>query len=238
MRDLLIFDGDDTLWVTEPLYDDARSRAAQIVEAGGLDAMAWDALERSIDVANVARFGMSAERFPTSCVEALDAVAGEAGRSVPVELRTAVWDAGSSVFRSVAPLVDGAEDVLSALGGTFRLVLLTKGDERVQRKRIDESGLERHFELVRVVSTKDAGAFRHIRETSAVQPRRAWSIGNSLSSDVLPALEAGVEAIWIDAHVWEYERRVSQVPTGVWVADALRSVPSILDTAMATAGTA
>ena len=33
----IVFDGDDTLWETEALYDDARRRAREIVAATGLD---------------------------------------------------------------------------------------------------------------------------------------------------------------------------------------------------------
>ena len=39
----------------------------------------------------------------------------------------------------------------------------------------------------------------------------AWSVGNSLASDINPALRIGMRAIWIDAPVWEYERRDSQM---------------------------
>ena len=33
----------------------------------------------------------------------------------------------------------------------------------------------------------------------------ALMVGNSIRSDIEPALAAGVQPIWIDAHVWEYE---------------------------------
>jgi len=35
-RPLIVFDGDDTLWYVEPLYDDARMRAAALVSSAGL----------------------------------------------------------------------------------------------------------------------------------------------------------------------------------------------------------
>jgi len=69
-RGLVVFDGDDTLWFVEPLYDDARARAAVIVAEAGLDAARWKSLQRRIDLLAVRRYGVTAQRFPQSCVKA------------------------------------------------------------------------------------------------------------------------------------------------------------------------
>lgn len=63
---LLIFDGDDTLWSTEPLYDEARQAARRLVEANGLDGARWEAAERA---RNVAVHGMSASRCRPKAIE-------------------------------------------------------------------------------------------------------------------------------------------------------------------------
>ena len=70
MKHVVVFDGDDTLWFVEPLYDDARAEAAAIVAAAGLDAGNWESLQRRIDVRYVPYLGVSSKRFPKSCVEA------------------------------------------------------------------------------------------------------------------------------------------------------------------------
>src|SRR4051812_19023858 len=66
----VIFDGDDTLWLTESLYDEARRRAREVVERAGIDGSEWERIQRERDISNVELFGHNAERFPTSCVEA------------------------------------------------------------------------------------------------------------------------------------------------------------------------
>ena len=43
-----MFDGDDTLWSTESLYDEARANARRVVAEAGLDDAAWEKLERRI----------------------------------------------------------------------------------------------------------------------------------------------------------------------------------------------
>ena len=96
---------------------------------------------------------------------------------------------------------------LSALRGRgYKLALLTKGDEAVQERRIEHSGLRPYFDIVRIVSEKTTEAIKAVVKDLGVDPPSAWMVGNSMRSDVLPALAAGVQAVWINAHVWEYER--------------------------------
>lgn len=223
---LVIFDGDDTLWSTEQLYDDARQAVRRIVEGRGLDGGLWEATERQRDVVNVATYGMSSIRFPTSCVEALDAIGG-CDRS----LRTVVWEVADRVFSAPAPLLSGAREVLLAVRATCSVVLLTKGDTKVQEGRIESSGLRPLFDQIEVVHEKTSSTFSSVVSLWGVRPAASVSVGNSLRSDILPAIEAGMQAIWIDAHVWEWERLHNDsvhLPERVVVGDALTDVPTLL----------
>ena len=54
-------------------------------------------------------------------------------------------------------------------------------------------------------------------------------VGNSLRSDIDPARRCGVKAIWIDAHVWEYEQKdVDQAGEGIWRATRITEVIDII----------
>lgn len=212
----IIFDGDDTLWTTEPLYDAARQRARALVEVAGLDGEAWESLERRIDVENVARFGHTPVRFPTSCVEAYEKLALRAQRPVNSEVADAIHSAAGTAFGASAPLVSGVRKTLQALRGRhYRLALMTKGDRGVQLRRIRSSGLEGFFDEVLVVDEKTPDSIAALLARLDVPPEAALSVGNSLRSDVMPALEAGVQPIWIDNHVWEYERSDDPPAEGV-----------------------
>jgi len=226
----VIFDGDDTLWSTEGLYDDARSNARSIIAGAGLDAAEWERRERLIDVANVERFGYRRERFPTSCVEAYRQLcqldAGEPDRATEQRIKTAA----EMVFERDPPLFEGTREVLAALrDGGFRLALLTKGDPDVQSKRIERSGLRPFFDVIEIVPEKTADVFARLLAALGVSADSAWMVGNSVRSDVLPALRAGVRAIWIDAHVWEHERDHEKlVDERVIVASSLSEVAGII----------
>ena len=203
-RALVVFDADDTLWFTEPLYDTARDACRSIVEANGFDGEAWENWERQIDVANVARFGLSKERFPTSCVEAYFEIAGKRARS---DVAAAVAVTAKRVFAEPAPLAVGVPDVLQELGNDFRLVLLTQGDAEVQERRIHDARLQSIFSQVRIIERKTIETFRQLLAEDGRPAGSTWSVGNSLASDINPALRLGMNAIWIPARVWEYENR-------------------------------
>jgi putative hydrolase of the HAD superfamily len=228
---LIVFDGDDTLWKTEFLYDKARDEAAALVAAAGIDPESFNELQRQIDVRNVGQFGLSKERFPSSSVEAYMDLARRQGDAISNHIVDEVYLASASVFTRPAPLVDGAVEVLENLSSEFDLALLTKGDAAVQEQRIADSSLARYFRIVYIVDQKDGPAFVHVLDTVRAPVATAWSVGNSMRSDILPALELGMRAVWVDAYVWEHERYDDKTLTqhpGVRVAASLRQVPELI----------
>lgn len=215
MIQAIIFDGDDTLWHTEWLYDEARQRAREITEAAGLNGENWEARERVIDVDNVVRFGHGSDRFPASCVEAYEEACTAVGKDVDQDVQSDIDTAARSVFTRPAPLVEGVEEILAALRSRgILLALLTKGDPTVQRLRIKQSGLADMFDLIEIVERKEPDSIAGLLGQLGVAPAAALTVGNSLRSDVLPSIAADVTPVWIDAHVWEYERQHAEIPVG------------------------
>ena len=203
----VIFDADDTLWSTEPLYDAARARAREAVSGAGLDGAAWDALQRGLDLSSFRSLGYSPERFPSSCAQAYEELCRDAQRLVDPAVLAAVRNAALGVFTAEAPLLTSARATLSRLvEDGWRLALLTKGDVVVQKRRLEQSGLRPFFERALIVAEKTPEVIAELAFCLGTKKSRTWMVGNSLRSDVLPALAAGLNAIWIDAHVWEHER--------------------------------
>ena len=230
---VVVFDGDDTLWATEALYDVARDRSAALVEAAGLDAALFDKLQRDIDVINVSRYGLSALRFPTSSREAYEKLAIESGGSISQALARKVYQASAGVFDAPAPMEPHAHDVLGSLRSAYRLTVLTKGDAVVQRRRVDDSGLKPLLDAVCIVQVKDAAVFTAMLDVIGADSGSSWSVGNSYGSDVHPAVMAGMRAVWIDAPVWAHERSLSERvivknDPNVFVAEGLIELPKIL----------
>jgi putative hydrolase of the HAD superfamily len=230
---VVVFDGDDTLWETEILYDQARDDAAALVAAAGIDPALFVDLQRQIDVRNVARFGLRRERFPTSSVDAYRQLAERRGDLVSDVVADDIYRASASVFERPAVLMDGAADVLEELRQRHDLALLTKGDPAVQRRRIAQSGLASFFHVVEVVEEKDETSFRRVLQSLDAVASRAWSVGNSVRSDISPALAVGMRAVWVDAYVWAHERAEDRSidHPDLRIAANLRQVPAFIDAA-------
>jgi putative hydrolase of the HAD superfamily len=225
----IVFDGDDTLWQTEQLYDAARQLARRIVEQAGLDGTLWEPIERKRDVENVASFGHSAARFPASCVQAYEEAATEAGLRPDPQVSAAVAAAARTAFELRAPLMPDARETLSELRERgLKLILLTKGDRGIQQRRIEQSGLGPLFDWIEIVDAKTPEAIIAVLATVGVSPDEALSVGNSIRSDVLPSLAAGVQPVWIDAHVWEYEHADVSAWRDIIRADDLATLLNVL----------
>jgi putative hydrolase of the HAD superfamily len=226
---LIVFDGDDTLWRVENLYDEARKHAAAIAAEVGFDPEYWTRLQKEIDLANVVTLGLSPRRFPLSSVLAYERVANECGAKINDAVKRRILQASAEVFDATASLLPGALAVVGQLAQTHRLALLTQGDPAVQGKRIADSGLAPYFNIIRVVDRKDDQSFAEVIADAGTEPRCAWSVGNSIPSDINPALRIGMNAIWIDAHVWAHERRESAPISGdVTECSSLVEVPTII----------
>jgi putative hydrolase of the HAD superfamily len=145
-----------------------------------------------------------------------------------------VYDASAHVFESRAPLVPEARETLKEMRDAYRLAVLTKGDSVVQSKRLADSGLLDLLDAVCIVDEKDDAAFSSILAALDAEPGQAWSVGNSYGSDVHPAVQVGMRAVWIDAEVWAHERSLSfEIKPGhdpdVFVAKRLREVPGLIE---------
>jgi putative hydrolase of the HAD superfamily len=101
----------------------------------------------------------------------------------------------------------GVETTLDALAAHARLVLVTKGDLLHQEAKLAASGLGERFSGIEIVSDKTVDSFRRLFARYAVTPARCAMAGDSIRSDVLPALEAGAWAALVPHNiVWFHER--------------------------------
>lgn len=227
-KPLIVFDGDDTLWFVEHLYDDARNAARSVVIDAGLDGASWDELQRKIDLKNVLVMGVAPERFPLSCVQAYKSLIGGAEAPIDNLVVGRIRDAARQVFQTAALPNENAVPVLDDLRHDFRLALLTKGAPDVQAKRIADAGISDAFERIAIVTDKRLLEFRALLADLKGDPHSSWSVGNSVASDINPALELGMAAIWIDAHVWDHERREVRALPGALAASSLAEVPALV----------
>ena len=85
-------------------------------------------------------------------------------------------------------------------------MLITKGDLFDQERKVAQSGLGELFEAVEIVSDKARSTYERIFSRHGDGPERSMMVGNSLKSDVLPAIEAGSWGVYVPHDLtWAYE---------------------------------
>jgi putative hydrolase of the HAD superfamily len=136
---------------------------------------------------------------------------------------------GKALLDHPIELIDGVAEALPQLSVSHRLVVITKGDLRHQRTKFERSGISHHFEHIEIVEDKNPTVYQRVAGQLGVRPDEMTMIGNSLPSDVLPALDAGLRAIHIPySLVWSYEAHI-EAPPGVETVASLRDVLPILN---------
>lgn len=204
-KPLVLFDGDDTLWSTMPLYDRVkRLFAANVVHLVASSDEAIDFLDRS-DQTNVETMGFSPNRFPLSVVQSYGALCRHHGATIDKEVERKLHQSAEAIFQTPAVTMSGAAPALQRLSPHCHLVLVTKGDQIVQASRLAASGLGSYFVSTLVVSDKTEGQFNAVLDDFQCSPNNAWSVGNSIRSDINPALRIGMAAVWIPFATWRHE---------------------------------
>jgi putative hydrolase of the HAD superfamily len=200
----LIFDADDTLWENNRVFEQVIDDFITWIEHPTLDRAEIRAILDDIEAANTVAHGYGTRVFLASlagCFERLRE------RPASVDERREIEELARALVHHEVELMPGVAETLSDLERRHHLLLLTKGDREEQRRKIDTSGVAGHFRSIRVVQEKDATQYRLLAEEERLALETTWMIGNSPRSDILPAREAGMGAVFIpNEHTWALEQ--------------------------------
>lgn len=117
-----------------------------------------------------------------------------------------ILEAGRALMRHPIEPLPGVAEALPRLAALAQQVLVTKGELLLQASKLAASGLGRFFAGVEVVSDRTVDTYRRVFTRHGPMPECALMAGNSVRSDVLPALDAGAEAVLIPYPlVWAHE---------------------------------
>jgi putative hydrolase of the HAD superfamily len=199
---LICLDADDTLWHNETWF---RRTFGAIAELLAPFASAEEVQRRldAVEHRNVPAYGYGVKGFILSALEAAGEIAGD---DLPPAAVRRIIELGREMLAHPVELLPGVEEALPQLADRAPLVLITKGDLHHQEAKLAASGLGEAFAAVDIVSEKSPETYARVFARHAVAPFEAVMAGNSMRSDVLPALEAGAWAALIPFElVWSHE---------------------------------
>lgn len=196
------FDADDTLWHNQSFYSEAKAHALGLM-ADHADPETLEAVLLAAELRNVAHYGYGVKGFTFSLIEtAIEVSNGQA----PASLIAEIMAAGRSLLAHPVLLLPHAQAAVETLSRDFRLVLITKGDLLHQERKLAQSGLDHFFHGIEIVTEKTPDTYARSFTRHGQGPERALMVGNSLKSDVLPALQAGGWGVYVPhGETWALE---------------------------------
>lgn len=195
-------DADDTLWHNESIFHLTQDNYVDLLkDYGEPDHMKARLLE--VEINNLKLYGYGVKSFTLSMIEtAIDLTRG----AVPAKTIMEILGLGRAMLEHPVEPLPGVAETLEALKDRYKLVMVTKGDLMNQEQKLARSGLGDFFNAIEIVSEKDANTYRRIVARQGIAADETVMIGNSMKSDVLPALEAGMWGIHIPYHItWAHE---------------------------------
>lgn len=226
---VIIFDGDDTLWRTQELYDSAKAQFEKLMKTQGFTEGNLIELLDELDAERVALAQFSKTRFLESMLITYALLCGKHSKTWVLPVESKIKQIGSSIFTFPPKLYEDAVRTLEILSKYFSLILFTNGDEKIQREKIDSLGekFKSHFLRIYIPMTKTEQEYKTIVDDLHMPIKKIWVVGNSMKSDINPALKLDFNTILIPRGVWRYEESKS-LSGNVLVAHSLEEAGKII----------
>lgn len=223
----IIFDGDDTLWENQVFYDEAKDQFYKLMDSQGFDRTSVKEKLSEIDRANVAKLGLSRKRFPTSMRETYVHFCTQEHRNSDPNIEALVFAIGAAVFQRKPRPVDDVEKVLALLKKIYDLYLYSAGDREIQAEKLQSVGLAKHFQGIHFVERKNSAELQRILDEHNLDIETTWMAGNSVRSDINPALQLGLPCIWVHTHSWDYDQDI-MLDGFVKEVSSIREIPALV----------
>jgi putative hydrolase of the HAD superfamily len=204
MRQHLIIDADDTLWENNIYFERAFDEFVAFLDHSSLTPREVRDVLDAIESVNAKTHGYGSLKFGRNLRETYERLCERPIQEADLQ---AVMGFAERILECPMQVIEGVEETLAYLAPRHDLTLFTKGHPEEQKLKVDRSGLGRFFAHTAIVKEKDAAAYRKLVAERAMDPARTWMIGNSPKSDVNPALDACLGAVFIPhAHTWVLEK--------------------------------
>lgn len=206
--DLICLDADDTLWHNMRFFDATEQALLSMLQPFADAGVARETLA-AVETRNLPHYGYGAKSFTLSMIETALELGGDA---LPTSAIADILAAGRTLLAHPVELFDGVAETLARLADIAPLVLVTKGDLLHQEAKLAASGLGERFVGVEIVSDKTPDTFVRLFARHGVPPERCLMAGDSIRSDILPALAAGAWAAFIpQPGAWAHETAAEPV---------------------------
>jgi putative hydrolase of the HAD superfamily len=206
----LLVSADDTLWEDNTFFEKTIERFLTLVEPFGYARGYARHVLNETERLNIRQHGYGVRSFARSLEETYVKLAGGLAQ------RTGLAEVSSLVaeLEQTPPCVlEGVPETLQYLAPRHRMILFTAGEPAEQAGKVERSGLQGFFDAIEIVAEKKAETYDELVQKHHVVKSHGWLVGNSPRHDILPALQAGLNAVFVPHSAsWEHEQ--VELPSG------------------------
>ena len=226
MSRCLIFDADDTLWENNIYFQQAIEEFLVLVSPFAPEVLRVRTLLTAVELECIPTGGYGTRNFVYALKETCCRL--YKGKDAAVYLRR-IEEIGVKLIQHPMDLRPGVVEILESLHEQYRLLVFSKGDFEEQSGKVRRSGLHRYFDRVVITGEKDTAAYHDLVRAHDLTADDTVMIGNSPRSDVIPALAAGLWAIFVPhPHTWELEHQTLDPHPRLLHAESIHDLPTLL----------
>jgi putative hydrolase of the HAD superfamily len=224
----VIFDGDDTLWKTQPIYKSVIDEFYAILEQQGFAQEEFRQLFTSINRDLLKKIKLSSDRLGRAMSSTYETMCQRVGEKSQSSISRELVELARQVYVRAPEPMKHLYEMLSQLQDDFELLFYSAGLEATQKTRLTKLGLDQFFQdRVFIVTSKDPDTVEGILETQGLDSGATWMVGNSPRFDINPGLQVGLKCVWMHTGFWRED--LEDIDIGrVFGAFSLDEVTNIL----------
>ncbi|MCZ8524033.1 MULTISPECIES: HAD family hydrolase [Paenibacillus] len=236
-KQTILFDMDDTLIHCNKYFDLVAEQFADQIEAWfhgyHLSIDEVKKKQSEIDLERVLVSGFAPDHFPQSFVDTYEYYLNLTGRARSDKEIERLRELGASVYgHSIEPYPYMEETLRALQAEGHELHLYTGGEPAIQMRKVTEGGLQRFFATrIHITRHKNAEFLESLVRTHGWDRKHTWMIGNSMRTDINPALKCGLHAIFMPAEQeWVYNQvELETEPSGAFFTlPGLNAIPEAI----------
>ena len=221
---ILLIDADDTLWENNIYFEQAIGDFMSFLNHQEMSHEQVRLVINETERETILERGYGSHSFAHSLVKTFERLSKD---PVTPELHQTIWNFAHRISQYPIEVIEGVPETLNYLSDRqHHLILMTKGDTTEQSSKVERSGLKEYFAAVEIVAEKNSRTYKTIVEKYRLTPDTTWMVGNSPKSDINPALNAGINAVFVPHdQTWILEHEVvGPAPDGVQLLQVERFV--------------
>ena len=163
---VIAFDADDTLWHNEWLYKETKNKLQTLLAPDFSPQQVADKIDE-VEIGNLRNYGYGNKSFILSSIEAALELTGG---NISGDKLSQIISYGKKMLNSDVPLFEDVHETLGALSDTFDLMMITKGENFEQQRKIRQSELMQYFKYIEVVGEKSSQTYLEILHKFEIKP--------------------------------------------------------------------